>query len=204
MILHFRIALVLASLAFAYFFGVTLEKFILEVIRIFIPVDVSNAAYFNLAQVFAAVFPVFLLGAVLSLSYGADEKERADLWRGTWSVIFGITAFRLFQLWWILRGGVGEGLQTVTEEVALNHLFWMEKSVPFLVLGGVSSLAMAVQERAVYIKHAVYSSCFSYLWLFFTHQIPGIEGPKERFISLFFLLISAIFCAKGVKKIKEF
>jgi len=47
MILPLRVALAVLAVIFTYFFGETLEKFLLEVIRFFVAMESSNALMFN-------------------------------------------------------------------------------------------------------------------------------------------------------------
>src|SRR5437867_4321390 len=103
MIAALRLVLLALSLLFAYFFGDTMEQFLLQVIRLFIAVDPSNAIRFNLVHTAIILFPLALLGVFLTVATIDDRALRRHAQRIASGMFLSLFLYRLFQVWWILK-----------------------------------------------------------------------------------------------------
>ena len=198
MILGLRISLVSLALAFAYFFGETMEEFLFQVIRLFLAVDPSNALRWNLIHAAVLLFPLLLFGIVISIASVDDPllgRRARTLVAG---MVLGLSAFRLYQVWWIFNSAG-------TEMLNWTRLVFLEKAGPFLILGGISALLPAIKEESKdSIFYAALASLCMFLWLVITRKLPPGQTHAEALAS-FLICISAGLAVGGfVKKAKEF
>src|SRR3989344_8838448 len=124
MILALRTLLVSLALAFTFFFGETMEEFLFQVIRLFLAVDPSNALRFNLIHAAVLLFPLLLFGIVISIASVDDPllgRRARTLVAG---MVLGLSAFRLYQVWWIFNA-------SGTEMLTSLQLVFLEKAAPF-------------------------------------------------------------------------
>lgn len=206
MILPFRIALFSLSVLFTYFFAETLEKFLLEVIRYFIVIEISNALFFNLVHITISIVPVLLFGMICSISIAGEKGLVKRMWLMLFGLMAGIILFRSYQIWWVFRGGVGEDINSWTETLSLNQLYFLEKLLPFILLGVVSSLVYSIfeNESEKTLLYSLFSSLSAFIWLFITHKIQNLNGFKEIILAVFVCLICGFLTSFSIKRIKEF
>ena len=202
MILVFRITLLILAISFTYLFGGTMEKFFLEVVRAFISLEPSNALVFNGAHLAVSVSPLILLGIVLSISLGGEADLKKSLWKVVVGIVLGVTSFRVYQIWWVFRGGIGEEANSWTESMSHSQLFFLEKILPFIALGTLSSLAPAWGKSLSFKEktaNAGFSIIFTLLWLWSTHKIQNIYGFSQTAIAV----STSLFCGLAVVSITE-
>ena len=209
MIPAMRAALFAFGVLFTYFFGGTMEKFVLEVVRFFISVEPSNAIFFNLAHMAVLIVPLFLFGLILSISFADEPVLRRRLLLVITGMGFGIISYRIYQIWWILRGAgleVDESASSWTESLTVGQLYFWEKILPYLLIGVSASLVpcIAEKESKSTLLYAVITPVSAFLWLFITRKIQNLQGLPE--IAIAFLSAAACGLALGMvsRKIREF
>jgi len=200
MIIPFRIALVFISVLFIYFFGETLERFILDVIRYLIPLTESNAILFNGFHSAAYLAPVLFLGFIITASLGGEPQIKRKVWSIVLGVAIGIFAYRMYQVWWVLRGGgLGSGneIESWTESLTTTQQYFLEILLPYILVGTLSGLITSLINKDYLYHHysGAVSSSVAFLWLFATHKIQNLTGFLQYFIS--FVVVSGAGFAVG-------
>jgi hypothetical protein len=209
LILSFRIALFIFGIFFTYYFGETMEKFVLEVVRFFISIDSSNALAFNAAHLIVLISPLLFLAVIISLSLSDERLFRRRFLLVLGGMGIGIIAFRIVQIWWIFRGGgfqMGGEINSWSESLTPAQAYFWEKVFPFILVGAASGVAPAIGEsdsKNIVMCSAV-SSLSAILWLFVTRKIQNLEGASQ--VSCALISVCACGAAAGlvIKKIREF
>ena len=127
MIQPLRIAVLLLGICFAYFFGETLERFLLEVVRFFISLEPSNAILFNLIHLLTMLAPLMVLAIFVRIALGGEASLENRFHIIFWGIVLALISYRGCQIWWVFRGGIGEESSSWTESLEPSQLFFLEK-----------------------------------------------------------------------------
>lgn len=206
MILPLRISLFILGILFAYFFGETLEKFLLEVVRFFVSLETSNALLFNFVHLIILIIPLLLYGVVVLISLSGEESLRLRFFWVIGGMVSGLVSYRIYQVWWIFRGGVGEDISSWSETLTLNQLYFLEKVLPYMMVGIFSALVVGLGEKETEQigVFSILSSASSFLWLLATHKIQNISGPAQIAGAFGMTCFCGFAIGQAIKKIKEF
>lgn len=197
MILALRILLVSLALAFAFFFGETMEEFLFQVIRLFVAVDPANALRFNLIHAAVILFPLILFGAIVSIASVDDPLLGRRARTIVAGMILGMAACRLYQVWWIFNS-------SGTEMLTWARMVFLEKAAPFLVLGGSAALIPAIREEAKdSVFHAALAAVSIFLWLVITRKLPPGQTHVEALSSFLICVFAGLITGIIVGKIKQ-
>ncbi len=205
MILFLRACLVSLALLFTYFFGETMEQFLLQVIRIFIAVEPSNAVTFNLIHAAILLFPLVLFGVLISIATIDDSRLRNRSQTVVGGMLLGLLAYRLFQVWWILKWGAFADDPTIrTEAFSQGQIVFLEQFAPWMILGISSALLPAIiEESSDSVFYAALSSLCLFLWLIIAKKLPPANTYTQSLAALFMTVSTGFATGTVVKKIKE-
>ena len=206
MILFLRCALAALTLCFAFFFGETMEQFLFQAVRMIIPIDPGNAVRFNLIHGAILLFPLMIFGVLVSIATVDDQALKKRSQGIVLGMLLGLLAYRLYQVWWILKLGVtaAEDAPNQTEAFTSGQIFFLDRVAPFLILGGSSGLIPAVKEAASNsVFYSTLTSIFIFIWLILTHKLPPGQSHLQSMASFLVTVFTGITLGLIVKKIKE-
>ena len=191
MILLFRAALFASAVIFTYLFAETSDKLLLEVVRFVIPLDMSNAVLFNAVYLVISFAPILLFGLIFSVSVSGENIPRRRVWLTVVGILAGMAAFRIHQVWWVLRGEMSENINVWTESLSVNRIYFLENILPFVLVGTLSSpLASMFEEKASDIfMYSAIASAGTVFWLFITHKLQNLEGFTQIASGMFVSLL---------------
>lgn len=206
MILPLRISLFIFSIAFAYFFGSTLEKFLLEVVRFFTPLETSNVLFYNGAHFIIATIPLILFGFMTSISFSGEPAFKTRIWLVVWGMMIGLISFRIYQIWWIFRGGIGEEVNSWTESLTMTQLYFFEKVLPYIIIGITASLIISIREKDINknVFYSALSAISAFLWLLITKRLQDLNSIKEIGTAFGISCLCALIVGFVIKKIRQF
>jgi len=204
-ILQLRIVLSVLAIVFTYFFGETLENFLFEVIRFFVAVEPSNALFFNVVHMILSVIPLLILGGMVSISFGGEADLRNRLWGVVSGVVLALIALRVFQLWWLFRGGFGSDFIETGETFSVGQLYFIENIFPYILIGVLACLVVTFIEIKTYLcfVFSALSASSAFLWLLLTKKIQNIDGIPQLSMSLLVCMVSALVVTAGIKLIHD-
>ncbi len=204
MISFLRALLVILALALTHAFGETLEQFLLQVIRIFIAVEPSNAVRFNLVHILILLSPLVLLGILVSIATVDDPALRKRAQKIVLGMLLGLLAYRIFQIWWIVKlGAMGEFDTSRTESFSAGQILFLERIAPWLILGSASALVPAVTEPESDSNfYAALASLCLFVWLVISNKLPPGQGFGESVTSLGITVAAGFLLGRAVLKIK--
>lgn len=170
-----------------------MEKFLLEVIRFFVAIDSSNAMFFNMVHLIISIIPLLAIGAIISVSLTGERDLHTRLWMIVAGMILGLTTFRIYQVWWVFRGGIGDEFSTWTESLSVEQLFFLEKALPYILMGLSSSIVPAIAEKEMKKMYmdAMSTSAGTFIWLLATRKIQNLENYLQISCALLITLSSA-------------
>lgn len=206
MILPLRIALFILGIVFAYFFGETLERFLLEVVRYFVALESSNALFFNAIHLLIMLAPLLLFGLLIATALSGEPQLQSRFYVVLGGTALGLISFRIYQIWWVFRGGIGVESGSWSESLSVGQLYFLEKIAPFVILGVISASVVAITEKEtkkVPLYSLVAPLC-SFFWLFFTHKIQNLDSNLQIFYAILVSCISGLLIAFPIKLIREF
>lgn len=207
MIFALRATLISLTLVFTYFFGKTMEQFLLQVVRLFVALDSSNAVQFNLILTAILLFPLILFTVFLSIATIDDPDLRQRFQRIGLGMLLALFLFRVYQVWWLLKAGAfsGDGdLQGGVETFTSGQIYFLEQVLPYVILGAASGLIPAVQESRWDSAFFATLSAFSiFIWLIATHKLPPTQDFSQSLFAFFLTVFSGFGTGFLVKRIKE-
>ncbi len=206
MIAPLRFALIGLSIALAFVFGQTAEKCLLEVIRYFVFVDMGNALFFNAVYLVCAAVPVLVFGLIVSVSVNDDEDLKRRMWAVVWGIVLSLTAFRIYQVWWVMRGGGDADFSAWSESVTESDLFFREKVYPYIMLGLCAGIVCILRERnVVYLPvECLLSGVAAFWWLYFTGKLQNLNGMKEAVLPCMVTASAGLFLGLMGKQLRTF
>ncbi len=194
MVLPLRVILLVFAVLFTYFFGGTLEHFLLDVVRFFIAVEMSNAISYNLLHLAITTAPLLVLGVIGSVPLSSDAKILNRYWWIILGVVLSIAGYKCYQLWWLFRGGFMGDSEIIEESMSEQKLFWLQNVLPFIVIGSSASLIGALWE-----KKTPREFCFvllypiiSYGWMRCTHKLQSNMGSENILIDISICFLSGL------------
>lgn len=206
MILPLRVVLFVCGILFSYFFGETLEKFIIEVVRFFIALEPDNAFLFNSIHMIILLVPLALFGLLVSISFSGELALSSRLWLVMGGIAAGIISFRIYQIWWVFRGAMGDDSDSWSESLSPEQLYFMEKLLPYIIVGIASSLVISIGEKETkkIEFYGLISAVSSFLWLFITHKIQNVSGIMQMGAAFIVTCLCGLAVAMAARRAREF
>lgn len=203
-----RSGVLLSGFLFAWFFGQTSERFLLEVVRRFIALETSNAFFFNGVHLLVLLLPVLLFAAAVSLSWSGEPDWQETILSSFWGMALGVAAFRLFRLWVLFRAGgmmPEDSGRFWSEALGRGDIYLSERVLPFFLAGAVSGAVLGVRKKNLknlYIW-TVLGTCATFFWIA-AAQRPAFDGLYSFLGSLIIMVLGGFFTAFVVIKIRKF
>ena len=182
-----------------------MERFLLDVVRFFISLEPSNALLFNFVYLVLLIIPLLLYGCVISISLSGERLLRRQFFLMLAGIAVGIISYRMIQIWWVLRGGIGEETNTWSETITINQLYFIEKIFPYIIMGSSSALVVALFEKETkkIVIFSILSASSSFLWLLITHKIQNLLGIVQIITALFVSCTCGLAVGLAVRKARE-
>lgn len=178
----------------------------LEVIRIFVPVEPANALFFNLIYLLILLFPLFVYAGIVSISLSGEPESQQRFRLIILSIASGIIVWRSYHLWWLLRGvgGAEEQVSTISETFTPAQLYFLENLLPYILLGIITSLVVSCweknKEKLWLISLVATLSTLS--WLYVTNKLQNITSLGRGTIMLLTSCFSGLMVSIVVRKIR--
>ncbi len=165
MLPYLRLILFAAGAVFCFLLGATAENFIIDVIRIIVPISPENVILFNALNIVASATPILCVGILLHVAIGSERGGREVLWTIIRGVVLSVCGFRVYQVAWVLKSGVGSG--PWSQQANLVQFYAFEKILPFLIIGILSFIPVILVKTTlkVSMNMCISSVTLTFIWL---------------------------------------